>query len=168
MEPIRKFITFQYQKFGRFFQTLAKQKLNDEAEANDLVQEVFLNLLHAEDRLRVDEKDLFRYIYRCVLNGIYQRWDHKKKLELLTHRLKTEQHSDSIAQGDKMLRQATAQIDLQKLEDALSPAQHELLIWLYFEDLSTRDIGDLLGISDRAVRKRRNTLLELLRKELSS
>lgn len=130
--------------------------VRDRALSEDITQEVFLKAYKGLDSFR-GESNLKTWIYRIAVNesksylrswsfrNIFSTWlkDKEKKLEalptagvepLVMHRLKTEE----------MIRRLTA----------MSPQYRQVIVLHYYEELSNREIADILNISEEAVRQK--------------
>ena len=74
--------------------------------------------------------------------------------------------------GADILEDIIYKLDLEKLNIALkslTPEEYALISELYFSDynLSARDISAIMGLSHTAINKRKNKILEKLRKQLA-
>lgn len=123
--------------------------------AEDLVQEAFVRTATRIDRLDADE--VGPYLRRAVVN----LW--KNRLRRLAVELRHAPHGDGGPAG------------LEPLEDRdrvwrairrLPPRQRACVVLRYYEDLTEREVGDLLGVSIGTVKSQTSRALDKLREEL--
>jgi RNA polymerase sigma-70 factor (ECF subfamily) len=138
--------------------------LKDEAEAEEIVQGVFVRIWEKQATLQI-ETSLKAYLYKMVYNDCMNYIKHKavviKFQKEKTYTMKNEQDS---AEG----KVAAAQLN-EQLSNALRelPEQCRTVFQLSrFEDLKYREIAGQLGISEKTVENQMGKALKLLRMKL--
>ncbi len=145
--------TYERRVFG-----LVLRMLNSREEAEDLAQEVFVQIFKAIDQFRGDSK-LSTWIYRIAINLCKNR---SKYLQGTT--------AGSIARPDDMLVGMQVERVVQHAISQLEPDFREALILRDVEDLSYEEIGQITGSPDGTVKSRihraRAQLRALIEQEL--
>lgn len=135
------------ERYGPALRTYFRKKVGP-AEADDLVQEVFVNL---QDRGRVDDiEHVNRYLFRVAANMLTRRsqvkaWDWAdhagiEELELF----------DELSPERTLI----AKQDLSRLMEALRrlpPRVEEAFVLHRFEDMTYREIAQRMGIKPKSV-----------------
>jgi RNA polymerase sigma-70 factor (ECF subfamily) len=141
-----------------------RNKVGDEAP--DLVQRTFLSCVKARDRF--EGRSSFRtYLFTVARNELY---DH------LRRRKRDAQRFDALEVSVESLGPSPATMAVQKRERRLLleglrriPVDHQVILELYFwEELSAREIGEVVGAPEGTVRTRIRRAKQLLEAELSS
>lgn len=150
----------------------------DSGRAEDLEQEVFLRVYRARGRYRPSagfRTWLFTIAVRLCLNDLRSRRRERRRIVPMPISSAEfdgdEGGLESMADGDLESPQEAA--ERRELEEAISaaiadlpPAQRSAILLLRFEDLSYREIGEVLGISVMAVKSLVNRGREKLRLSL--
>jgi RNA polymerase sigma factor (sigma-70 family) len=132
-----------YLRYAPALQRKAERILQSRADAQDVVQSLFLELLQAPE----SDRDL-AYLYRAVTNRCLNLLRDQK-----THARLLSEH-DGVLRGPVRRSCEERSIDMQllgKLVVALDQAHAEVLICHYFDDLSQEEVAELLGISRKTV-----------------
>jgi RNA polymerase sigma-70 factor (ECF subfamily) len=132
-----------YLRYAPALQRKAERILQSRADAQDVVQSLFLELLQSSE----PERDL-AYLYRAVTNRCLNLLRDQR-----THARLLSEH-DGLLRGPVRRSCEERSIDLQllgKLVHALDQAHAEVLICHYFDDLSQEEVADLLGVSRKTV-----------------
>ena len=145
--------------------------LRNAADAEDAVQEAFLRVLRHRDTL--DEvRDHRVWLIRIVWNIVLDR----------KRRAKTRPETDDVAELTRVLpatgltaeeRAAAAQHHTQVLGlvDSLPAKEREVLVLSAFEELTSVEIAEVLGVTESSVRSRlfraRNRMADLLQRPRS-
>jgi len=134
--------------------------LNDEDEAEEIVQQMFVKLW--EKRERLDEVQAVNaYLYRTIHNDCMNYLKHEKvKANYRRHTMHTGSEADNTASAKRIheleerLRQALAEL----------PEQCRTIFQLSrFEELKYREIADKLGLSVKTVENQMGKALKLMR-----
>lgn len=132
-----------YLRYAPALQRKAERILQSRADAQDVVQSLFLELLQSAE----PERDL-SYLYRAVTNRCLNLLrDQRTRVRLLSEH-------DALLRGPVRRSCEQQSIDLQllgKLVVALDQAHAEVLICHYFDDLSQEEVAELLGVSRKTV-----------------
>lgn len=146
---------------------LARRTLNNVADADDVVQAVFIKLWQAPQAWDSDKAALTTWLYRVVLNACYDLGRVKSRhvnaqqniIDLsdgsemhVTSTLELITNSSELQQRQQLLQQALRQ---------LPQAQRDAINLVVFTGLPQKQVADVLGISVKAVesllvRARRN------------
>ena len=134
-----------YLRHGPALVRKARRLLANEADAQDVVHALFLDLLTTQDR----EIDL-PYLYRAVTNRCLSHMRDQNNRARLLEREQTALRGvvrtpcDDEAIGLDLVTKVLAE---------LGPRESELLVYRYFDDLSQEEIAELLGVSRKTVGK---------------
>jgi RNA polymerase sigma-70 factor, ECF subfamily len=166
------------QLLGRFQQpvyTLAVRLLNNQAEAYDVVQEVFLKVFRNIEHFR-GESTLKTWIYRITVNEAHnaRRWFSRHRSREIDLDLETEDNrnwSETIADNGRSPFEVTLDREQAGLiENALSrinPVFREAVVLRDITDLSYDEIAMVLGVSLGTVKSRILRGREALREQLA-
>lgn len=155
------------QVFKTYFKNLhayAFTILKDEAEAEEMVQQVFFKLWERADRLSLSGP-IAAYLYRAV---------HNESLNLLKHRKVRAEHQLHVVHTMKdRTEQAPGKMVSKELETKFQSALNDLpeqcrtiFQMSRFEEMKYRDIADKLDISVKTVENQMGKALKILRLKL--
>jgi RNA polymerase sigma-70 factor (ECF subfamily) len=135
-----------YQRYGPALLRKAGRLLQNEADAQDVVQGLFVEMLRRRER----EADL-AYLYRAVTNRClnFMR-DHANRQRLL-------ERQDAALRGPVRVRcdEEVLGVDLVlKLLDRLDHPHGEVLIYRFFDELTQEEIAELQDTSRKTVGQR--------------
>ena len=140
-----------YRRFQRPLSAYFSKRVRQQADIEDLVQEVFLNLHQRAQSL--DIQSMEGYIFRTAANVLTDRARrqavrHHDRHELLDeHRLETEASSpERMLIGEQWLDQLIAALD------ALPEKTRRIFILRRYEGLSNAEIADQLNLTVSGVR----------------
>lgn len=143
-----------YRKYGPAVLRKCKRLLQNQQDAEDVTQGLFIDLLQSEK-----EPDL-PYLYRAAtnrcLNLIRDRQNRSRLLE----------QQDEQLRGPIRTRCDTRAIGLDlvvKLIDLLDDRSTEILVYHYFDDFTQQEIAKTLKISRRTVGKRLKKIQKISR-----
>ena len=169
-----------YEQLIERFQTpvynLAYRLLNDQADASDVVQEVFLKIFRNVGNFRGDSS-LRTWVYRIAVNE-----SHNRRRWLFRHRRGETGMLDNFDDADgreKPLMDAgetpfdftvnrEAQILLEEALADINPVFRAALVLREVEDMSYEEIADILEVSIGTVKSRIVRGREALRRNLAS
>ncbi len=142
---------------------LAYRKTLDASEAEDLAQEIFLQFYRKLPLFR-GEAALSTWLYRVALNcaASYIR---KRRTPLLPG-APPEAISDAEAPGDGLLERERSATVMSALA-GLKNKEREVLELFYFQQHSTAEVSEVLGIAPRGVETRLRRARESLRRALT-
>jgi len=149
-----------YQRHGPALVRKARRLLSNQADAQDIVQALFLDLLTA------GQSDLeLPYLYRAVTHRCLSLLrDQKNRARLLEReqpalRGMVRTRCDDEAIGLDLIAKVLAE---------LSPRAAELLVYRYFDDLSQDEIAELIGVSRKTVGKVLQDVRDVVRRVRSA
>jgi RNA polymerase sigma factor (sigma-70 family) len=134
-----------YVRHGPALVRKARRLLRNEADAQDVVQALFLDLLAAQNP-NPDLPYLYRAVTHRCLSLLRDRSNRVRLLERERHDLRGSARTrcDDEAIGLDLVTKVLSQLD---------PRAGEVLIYRYFDDLSQEEISDLIGFSRKTVGK---------------
>jgi len=136
--------------------------VNDKEEAKDVVQEVFIKVWQHRESLNI-EFSLEAYLRRAVVNTSLNRMESRRKFTNDSlESVFVNQGEPSADPSDE--KELSAQLD-QALEK-LPVRTKAVFTLIRFEDMSYREVAEVLGISMKAVEKEMMKALKLLRVSL--
>lgn len=143
----------------------AHRILNDKARAEDVVQDVFLNLWQKREEVSVTE-NLPAYLHRAVTNhaiNIYKQQYNK----LVQHAEDMpEQTGNAAAQADTALIAGELSERIEKAIASLPGNSRGVFMLSRFEEMSYKEIAERLEISVKTVEKHMSNALRHLRNYL--
>ena len=156
-QDIEKLFRQHYSKMHR----LACILLGDEAEADDIVQEVFVRLMSGTSVIEGREA---AYLLQSVRNRCMNRIEHLRVMERAARLLPLET-KQSIRPVEKEMQELE---DLYQLADGLSEPDRTIILLRFGENLHLKEIAEEIGLSITATHKRLMATLQRLRKTLKT
>jgi len=145
-----------YQRYGAAVLRKAERLLQNQDDAQDVVQSVFVELLSLgkED---VDLAYLFRVVTHRCLNLMRDRQNRERLLKQQQPALRgmVRTACDETVIGLDLLV---------KLSERLDPATNEVLVYRFYDDMTQEEIATIMGLSRRSVNRR----LEAIREAVSA
>jgi RNA polymerase sigma-70 factor (ECF subfamily) len=151
--------------FRKYYAGLCKSLykiLRDATFAEDIVQEVFLNVWEKRETLQMDEaiqSYLYRSCYNTALNFLKQQ---KKNTDIDT----LEVAVPGGETAEKNLNFLETETEILKAIDSLPPKTKLVFSLSRFEELSYKEIAERLDISLKSVEKHMGIALQRLRENL--
>jgi RNA polymerase sigma-70 factor (sigma-E family) len=158
--PPDELISELYQAHGLGLVRMARLLLRNQQAAEDVVQDVFLNLHRALPRLR-DRGQMLPYLQACVTNGC--RSAMRRHLRGLRRPVLHEIAADSAESAAILTEQRREVLDAVA---RLPRRSREVLVLRYYLDLTTAEIAATLGVSEGTVRSTASRALAALTREL--
>lgn len=161
-------------RFQQPVYTLSLRLLNDEGEASDVVQEVFLKVFRNIGTFR-GQSSLKTWIYRITINEAHnaRRWffrHRRREVELDTDPGETRSWKDTIADGSRSPFEVAFDHEQATIIEAalnrINPVFRSAVVLRDITDLSYEEIADILGVSLGTVKSRILRGREALREEL--
>nr|WP_281420238.1 RNA polymerase sigma factor [Tissierella simiarum] len=121
--------------------------LKDEKDAEDIVQETFIKVFSHINSFK-GASSLYTWIYRIAINLCKDRLKTKREYLPYEEWIETEDSVEEIV---------LLSIDIDNLRKALwslSPIYNEVLILFYFEELSIKEIGEILDEKEGTVKSK--------------
>lgn len=162
-------------RFQQPVYTLALRLLNDQAEASDVVQEVFLKVFRNIGSFR-RQSSLKTWIYRITVNEAHnaRRWffrHRRKEVELDSSPEETRNWKEIIPDGCRSPYDETLDreqhVMIEAALDRINPIFREAVVLRDITDMSYEEIADVLGVSLGTVKSRILRGREALREELA-
>ncbi len=150
-------ITALYRRYGDLVLGRARTLLRNEADAQDALQEVFLKLHRYRDSFRGEASPstfLFKITTTTCLNRIRTR---KRRPEDPVEELPPVEGTDSV------LDRLTVRDLVERLLSGQDDRTQDCVVYHYVDGMTHDEVGELLGISGAAVRKRISTFRSSLR-----
>lgn len=140
--------------------------LGDQEESNDVIQDLFLKLWHKRAEMNFNVS-LSSYLYNAVRNRIF---------DIITHQKVATKYLDSIKafveQGDYITDNEIRAKELANIierEIAALPAKMRIVFEMSREgNLSYKEIGEKLGISDKTVKQQVHNAVKILKLKITS
>ena len=155
-------------KYKQQVHAQALRQIDDFQIAEDIVQETFLQVYQKLDTLE-DPKLFPKWLY-VIVNRRCIAWLRKNRLqtqpleETDISEIETEAYSQHIAE-EHARTTAEAQRDLvKKLLAKLKESDREIITLHYFEEMSSSEIGEFLGVSENTIKSRLRRARQRLKK----
>jgi len=139
-------------KYSRRIYKMAYWMVGNEADAQDITQDVFYNAYRRIKFFR-GESEIFTYLYRIALNQIY-------RFRKRSHRFFSIENMDDI--GDKKFPMEK-RLDMRDAVFSLPPKLKEVTILYYFEGVNYKGIQRILKIPEGTVKSRLARAKDLLK-----
>ena len=143
-----------YKKYHTFFVHYAEKTMGEELYAEDVVQDVFINLLQQTNYF-VSEGAVLKYIYKALYN---------RCIDLIRHK-QIEQHYEEVSGNDFF-------VIVENRIKGLPPKCKQIFVMKYKNEYSNPEISEKLGLSIRTVENQiyiaRNVLREYVDSYLCS
>lgn len=155
-------------KYQKQIHTLAWRKIGDFQIAEDIVQETFLQVYQKLETLE-DPTHFARWLHqianrRCIALLRKNRIQTEPLEETDISEIETEAYSQYVA-AEHAKMTADAQRDLvEKLLAKLKERDREVITLHYFEEMSSPEIGELLGIPENTIKSRLHRARQQLKK----
>ena len=144
----------------------AMSLLKSEEEAEDIVQDTFITLIESYDTLK-DKSKVTAWLKRIAANKCLNRLTRTKTVAVEDEFFEEVEAvpedflPDSIAESADMRR-----IIMDIIEKSLSEDIRRTLILFYFDEMSTREIAEALGIPEGTVSRRIHSAKKKIKKEV--
>ena len=161
------------QKYTPMVYQLALRILGDEAEAEDVTQETFLNAFRAIDRFEW-RSEISTWLYRIAYNAALGRLRKRDTVQVSVEDLAVRTDGQSVPRQlydwcclpERDFETARAREQLELAISALPDSLKEVFVLRVLEELSTRDVAKTLEISEDNVKTRLRRARLFLQKEL--
>ncbi|GAA4805434.1 RNA polymerase sigma-70 factor [Olivibacter ginsenosidimutans] len=149
--------------YPRLF-TFAFHLLENEEEAEDIVQDAFLIVCEQQSTIGVSDQAIKSYLYTTIKHDALNRLRHKKVIANFTEKSQ-QPEMDEMHVLDHLIHAEVIGELLEALEK-LPEGCATICKMRYFEGLKNSQIADLLGISVHTVKSQKQRALNLLKKHL--
>jgi len=151
LEPIYRFVFF---------------KVNSKEEAEDLTSSVFLKAWdYIQDNNLKDHKTLKSFLYKVARNAVIDHYRKASRLQNISLHDEAARHIED--HGQDIGRKLALASDFQEIQDKLMELKdeyREIIILKYVNELSTKEIAEVLDKSRGNIRVLSYRALEALRK----
>jgi RNA polymerase sigma-70 factor (ECF subfamily) len=137
-------------------------RVNDESIASDLTAQVFLKALQNLKKYEVRDVPFSAWLYKIAYNETMMYFRNSRSVEYIVI---DEQLADSMAEDAQMQ-------DLEKLKDILMKVlqdldteERQMIDLRYYQKMSYREIGYILGITENNAKVRTYRVLDKIRKK---
>lgn len=151
----REDVSALYATHGHVVLRRARQILNDEAEAQDVLQEVFMSFLNAPAQF-AGSSSVTTFLYSASTNRCLNRLRDGKNRERLLRGQATTEAIDARSEHLVQMRQLLA-----RLPEELA----EIVVYYHLDEMTHEEIADQLGCSRRQVGNLLERAAELCRRE---
>jgi RNA polymerase sigma-70 factor (ECF subfamily) len=140
-----------YQMYGRRVYTKCLHMVGNQAEAEDLTQEVFLQVYRKMDSFR-GESAFSTWLYRVAVNVVLMRLRRKSvSTTSLEETVEVQEGIFSLGQGlgapDTALTTAIDRLSLERAVAQMPAGYRQMLILHYIQGYGHREIARMLGLS---------------------
>ena len=137
----------------------AMSLLRNEADAEDIVQDTFVTLIESYDTLN-DKDKVIPWLKKIAANKCLNRLTRSK-----TDTVEDEFFDDVEAVAEDFLPDSIVESE-EARNNKLSDDIRRTLILFYFDDMSTKEIAEALGVPEGTVRRRLNFARNKIKKEV--
>ena len=153
-----------FNRYSALLYVHAFNKLRDENDARDVVQEMFINLWAKKENLDV-ANNLSGYLYTAVRNNIFNFIKHQKVTSAYAEKFSgLNQNSEIIT--DHLVRERQFAAIIAAEIALLPPRMREIFELRQKEHLSNREIAQKLGLAESTVADQMKKALKTLRLKL--
>jgi RNA polymerase sigma-70 factor (family 1) len=154
-----------YDKYWLLLYQHARAMLQNDDEAKDVIQEVFVELWLA-DKDKLSQYALPAFLYTITRNKILNIIKHLKVEAKYANELQLSGYYNTASADDRaIVHELTQQIEMHI--QSLPPKMRKIFVLSRKEHKSYKEIAAELEISDKTVKKQINNALHVLRKRLT-
>ncbi|MDD4902464.1 MAG: RNA polymerase sigma factor [Patescibacteria group bacterium] len=128
-------------------------RVQDQAIAEDLTQTVFLKVYEKLPVYEDQDRPPLAYFFTIARNKVIDHWRKNKEVKLPDAENFLAQVPDPAANAEELLSRAGAEKMVSQALEILSEDQREAIILKFINELSNREIADLLDKNEEAVRQ---------------
>lgn len=132
--------------------TIAGSRIFDRSLAQDAVQETFIRVVR--ERKKYDGRKFSPWFYTILRNIC---------TDFVRREMRNRTKMDALAAVTQKDAPPAQQEDFDELVAALPPADREILVYRYVQDLSFQEISELMDITEDTAKKRGQRALQKLR-----
>ncbi len=157
-----------YEKYHRMVHYVALKTMHNDADAQDVVQDVFMQIHHSIDKVK-NPQYLQLWINRITINKCNMIY--RKRKEILFEEDDKDPLYNCVEKDHDYLPQehfhfTNDQEIILHLIDQLSAAQRLMITLMYFEQLSIEEIAQVCNIPEGTVKSRLKTARDTLRRKI--
>ena len=155
-----------YERYWQLLYISACKILKDEEEAKDVVQEVFISLLSKREELEISV-GISSYLYSAVRYKIFDLISRKKVRQIHLDSLESYVSVGNFS-TDRALIEKEITAEIEKEIQNLPQKMKEVFELSRKEELSHKEIAEVLNISDKTVKKQISNALKLLKPKFTN
>lgn len=153
-----------YERYSGALYLLALKKTKNEAEAKDIVQEIFIVLWNKRAELHF-HSSVSSYLFKSVHNRALNIFVHQKYHD--DYIVSLQNYLDETApQADSLIREKELTLVIDRAIQSLPEKMREIFQLSRYEQLSHKEIADKLGISELTVKTQVKRALRAMRLNL--
>ncbi|MGQ8334999.1 RNA polymerase sigma-70 factor [Sunxiuqinia sp. A32] len=143
---------------------VAMKYLKDEQKAEDIVQEVFINLWQKRDELNI-HSNLKQYLLNAVRNKSLNLLQREHKFDDLTS-----QNMDGAILEEPDLKFSDEELSVKISEsiDLLPPQCRKIFMMAYLDNLTYKEIANTLNLSKNTIKTQMGIAYKILRENLKN
>jgi RNA polymerase sigma factor (sigma-70 family) len=149
-------------RYTNLVYSIARRRLTNSAQAQEVTQTVFIRLASAAPKLR-SEGELIAWLHRTATNLSIDLWRSESR------RRAREEHAFSMQSetvNDAVWSELSPVLD--EALNELNDSDRRAILLRFFDDKTMRDIGLFLGVSEDAAKMRVGRAINKLRQQLSA
>ncbi len=145
-------------KYQRQVHAFVRRKIGDFQIAEDITQETFLQVYQKLETL--DDPTLFSQWLYAIANHLCIAWFRQNRLqtepleEVCILGIETEPYSRYVASEHAKIAAEAQRNLVEKLLTKLKESDREVITLHYFEEMTSSEIGELLGVSENTIKSR--------------
>lgn len=156
-----------YERYLTQVGVYADMVLGDEHEAEDIAQEVLLQVLSSAPQYEIRGVPLRIWIFRMARNRIREHIAKRRRVEIEDPLVLVER-ADAVAAGELEIARRLADEDFRRLVSLLSEPQRKVIVLRFLVDMELEEIATHLGISRNAAANLQYRGLQALRLRLAN
>jgi len=139
-------------------------RINSKTETEDLVQEVFLRVLKNINKFEDRNKSPLNYFFTIARNLIIDYWKKKKEISINNEEILKAIHNNF--NPHQIIQEKEINEIIKKSIKNLPTDQQEVIILKFINDMTNKEIANLMDRSEEAVRQLQCRALKKLRQTL--
>ncbi len=128
-------------------------RVKNKEEASDLAQTVFLKVFTALPNFTEQKKSPLAYFFTIARNTIIDYWRTKKKNKVDDFDAIAQKTADNSEDPQKIYEKKEDQVFINRVLRELTDIQQEVIALKFISELSNKEIAELLGKTEEAVRQ---------------
>ncbi|MCL2840205.1 MAG: sigma-70 family RNA polymerase sigma factor [Defluviitaleaceae bacterium] len=155
-----------YDTYWRYVLFIAAKLCNNESDANDVLQDVFIKVFKNIKNLKDDTK-LKAWIGTITVRVCRTKLNKNQKFALQTNEVPEDmQDADEDFLPEAYVANKELQKDMLKLVNSLPDKQREVIYLYYYQGMDTNEIADYQGSSSASVRKAMHDARKSMKKKI--
>jgi RNA polymerase sigma-70 factor, ECF subfamily len=154
-----------YDRYAARVYRYALARLDEPADAEDLLQRVFLKVIEAMPRYEERGVPFAAWLFRIARNAVV---DHGRQPQQTLTLEAAVGHADGAQGPDRLAELAADRAVVRAALDELTAEQRDVVLYRFFAGLTPREIGQLMGKREGTVRALQFRALATLRRRLGA